>query len=446
LGGRSTLLGGTGVALGRDGASPFLNPAAMGRIADHRLAFSVHFYRYSTTHVDSLIHAPEGFNAQAHDYDANSFSTLPASFCAFATLSGLIPEEAQGLWQTVRGQSGRTKLGICGATIEREQFGFDALSSQFNSGSSHANVAYNVVHNWQRQSLGPSLSYQLSERITVGATFQIVSTTANQNWDLAAVVDKTDGHVYAHHLRGSAIDGVTTLGATWSGRPLSFGLTVRLPSINVTNSAQFTEYVSSQNSPPRLLTGRGSFEAPILPTLSVGVGAEFERSLVEFDVSTTFASSSGLRTSLKLEDNGSYWKSVVSHDSIRPAVAFRVGAERFISPSLSVLTGARYEPTSIRNGFSQPSYRLGPMSRDLVAMSVGLGSYGRGTELILGAELAHSFGHTPIVSALDGDASYSETSYKNTSLLLVVSGSVGFSAVRQTWKSFRQLTPPKGSN
>src|SRR5687767_8918643 len=43
-GGRSALMGNTGVALGRDGAAPFNNPAAIVRIRDESLAFSVNYY------------------------------------------------------------------------------------------------------------------------------------------------------------------------------------------------------------------------------------------------------------------------------------------------------------------------------------------------------------------------------------------------------------------
>src|ERR1700742_3831813 len=56
-GGRSTLMGGTGVALGRDGATPFINPAAIVRIRDRRLAFSVHFYSLGLLHLSDF-HQP----------------------------------------------------------------------------------------------------------------------------------------------------------------------------------------------------------------------------------------------------------------------------------------------------------------------------------------------------------------------------------------------------
>src|SRR5688572_27991692 len=51
-GGRSALMGNTGVALGRDGSAPFHNPATIVRIRDERLAFSVNFYSLALTDFD----------------------------------------------------------------------------------------------------------------------------------------------------------------------------------------------------------------------------------------------------------------------------------------------------------------------------------------------------------------------------------------------------------
>src|SRR5580698_1907633 len=50
-GGRSALMGNTGVALARDGAAPFINPATIVGIDDQRLAFSVNFFTYSLRRV-----------------------------------------------------------------------------------------------------------------------------------------------------------------------------------------------------------------------------------------------------------------------------------------------------------------------------------------------------------------------------------------------------------
>jgi hypothetical protein len=442
LGGRSTLLGGTGVALGRDGAAPFLNPATMGRIADHRIAFSVHFYRYSTTTIDELIRPPGSVNSPSLDVSQSSLASQPATFCAFVTLSGLIPEEAQGIWQRVRGHSGRTKLGLCGATLEREQLTLNAEHRVFNDSKHHANVAYNLSQSWQRQSIGPSLSYQITEGLTVGTTLQIVTLSANQSLDYAELVDGTSGQAYLHHLQGSSLDGVTTVGATWTLSPLTFGISARLPSVNFTNSARFTQYVSSTSLPPKLVSGQGRLVAPLVPTLSFGTGVEWEKIAFEFDVSTHFVTRPGLQTKLKMEDSEQkLTDQVQSRDPLRPTVALRVGSEAHLSTSLSLLAGARYEPSMVQNGFANPAFRLGPMNRSAIAGSLGLGSYGRGTELLFGIELSHHFGRIPVLSSLNEQAVYQETRFQNTSLLVVLSGSVGLSAVKRTWKNFQELRP-----
>lgn len=446
LGGRSTLLGGTGIALGRDGASPFLNPATMGRIADHRLAFSVHFYRYSTGEVERLFIPPPELGNSPSDASRRSLGTQPASFCAFVTLAGLIPDEANGLWRSVRGKSGRVKLGLCGATLERERYAINAESRSFSDGSQRGDVAYDSEHLWQRQSVGPAISYQISPGLTVGASLQVVTSTASQSWDIAAVVDRNNAYVYQHHLVGSAVDGVTTIGVNWSKYPITVGAAVRLPSVNLVDTAQLTHFVASPQTSPLLLSGKGRFVAPLLPTVSIGTGAEWNGSALEFDVSASLPSRSGIRTELGAVSEGKDAPILSSKEATRAAVAFRVGGEWLFSQSLSLLAGARWEPSNVRTGFSQPAYRLGPVNRQLVASSVGLGSYGRGTELLVGVELSHSFGKMSIVRGLDGDASYAEVQHRDTSLLLVLSGSVGFSAVKQTWKSFKALTPRKPDN
>src|SRR5215471_8877450 len=61
-GGRSALLGDTGIALGSDGSSPFLNPATIVRIHDANLAFSVSFFSLGVTSF-SAFHQPGAVDA-----------------------------------------------------------------------------------------------------------------------------------------------------------------------------------------------------------------------------------------------------------------------------------------------------------------------------------------------------------------------------------------------
>src|ERR1700691_5762485 len=90
IGGRSALMGGTGGALRRDGASPVLNPATAVHIDDSGIAFSASFYSYQTTRLTDF-HQPGPANASQYgalslpntSLDAWRVDALPSTFCLF---------------------------------------------------------------------------------------------------------------------------------------------------------------------------------------------------------------------------------------------------------------------------------------------------------------------------------------------------------------------------
>src|SRR5258706_7997887 len=76
-GGRSALMGGTGVALGTDGAAPFLNPATLVRI-DSLLAVSVNILAIEFTSV-SHYQAPSGATGAPFNLQLTNTSCTKAS-------------------------------------------------------------------------------------------------------------------------------------------------------------------------------------------------------------------------------------------------------------------------------------------------------------------------------------------------------------------------------
>src|SRR6187401_392067 len=95
LGGRSALMGNTGVALGRDGASPFLNPATVVGIDDRRLAFSVNFLALQINHFKNW-HQPSSVDPRfgelslgERSISSSRITTVPSTFCLFLSLSAL---------------------------------------------------------------------------------------------------------------------------------------------------------------------------------------------------------------------------------------------------------------------------------------------------------------------------------------------------------------------
>jgi hypothetical protein len=450
LGGRSTLMGGTGVALGRDGTSPFLNPATMGRIGDTRLAFSVRFYRYTKSTVDSLIRIPTGgTELHVEDYEQEGVAGAPSSFCAFFTLSGLIPEEASGLLRVVRGTSGRTKLGLCGASLEREALGISAehrhlLTSQ---GITVANLDYDRA--WSRSVFGPSISYQISDTLTVGASMHVVSTAAHDRYGLAVLPeasgDASQPAVFLDETRASSRDGVTTLGVTYGWRTLTAGFSMRLPSIHFTDSARMTHFEQTGVSAPTLRAGSGSLQAPLPVVLALGTGVDGPESSLEFDVSTILGGLVAFETDLHERSYSgdalaARTRDVRSAARGRSRVAFRAGGEWALSRSLSVLGGARYEPSSVTP--SEDAHGLAPADTSVLGTSIGIGSYGRGSELLVGGELSYGWARFGMTEPSLEGSGRTIAHQRFWSALLVLSGSVGLSSVKQTWQNLKELREP----
>ena len=102
-------MGGTGVALGQDGSVPFLNPAAMSRIADTRLAFSVKLFRWTRAYYENLAAQPPTWDDQLPEIKTtrNRLRGIPSTFCAFVTLAGLLPAQNEGLLAALHGSSAR---------------------------------------------------------------------------------------------------------------------------------------------------------------------------------------------------------------------------------------------------------------------------------------------------------------------------------------------------
>src|SRR5882757_4888805 len=78
-GGRSTLMGNTGVALARDGSAPFYNPATIVRISDERLAFSVNFYSLELMHFSNF-HEPGPVDRAVFGGSASNSGMLVSTF------------------------------------------------------------------------------------------------------------------------------------------------------------------------------------------------------------------------------------------------------------------------------------------------------------------------------------------------------------------------------
>ena len=182
-GGRSALMGNTGVALGRDGSAPFYNPATIVRIRDERLAFSVNFYSLGLTQFEDWHQPGEVDTDQFANSDLGgtslvetNFRSLPSTLCLFFTLEELVnlgtvaDDEVASYKRRPRGK----KLAVCFATLESEDVDQQAISFSGDTSAGATNQVQSVQRRWSRTYVGPTYSVSLSERLAIGGSVQVV--------------------------------------------------------------------------------------------------------------------------------------------------------------------------------------------------------------------------------------------------------------------------------
>ena len=448
LGGRSTLAGGTGVALGRDGAAPFLNPATISGIADTKVAFSVHAYQLSLTQLPDFYRPLPGRPEYADSSIVRrKFSTVPSTFCAFVALTRIIPEESSGLLARVRGYSGRTKLGICGATIERDSFELSAEGLSQVRRDATSSVAYDVRRTWRRFSIGPSLSYQITDQLTVGASSHVVVTGARSSWDINSLALDEAGAAftsYSENMRGDSVDGSTIVGVTYAYRRQTFGLSARLPAVHFWGNARATRFVTAPNADAELALSTGSFKAPPRPNVALGTGVEWDMCTLEVDAIHTLGAPNSIETHLATTayDRGSPQgraRDTVARERTRAITSFRLGAQWSVSPTLSLIGGARVDPSATHGPLARAPARFLQARTHQVAGSLGIGSSATGTELLIGGQLTHGWGKMLLLTPTHSGVDRSVMDTKTFTFVLVLSGSVNLRSITRAVEDLGEL-------
>jgi hypothetical protein len=194
--------------------------------------------------------------------------------------------------------------------------------------------------------------------------------------------------------------------------------------------------MAAPGSVAELTLGQGAFAAPPPPTLSIGSGFEWRRLTLEVDAVATFGSDTAIETRLDSTTYGSdsapgIRRREVTTERTRTTTSWRAGAEWFFYPTLSLLAGARVDPGALVGPVDGAGTRFGQTRTQSVAGSLGLGSYGKGAELLAGAELSYTFGETVALTPGNPAHRFEATGQRGTCVLLVVSGSVGLSSLRR---------------
>ena len=282
-GGRSALMGNTGVALARDGAAPFINPATIVVIDDQRLAFSVNFFTYSLRHFSHWnqpgpVDASK-FGSVALDTSGDSstrFQALPSTLCLFFTLSGITPL-GDGNAPPPGTPRGRQKLAFCLGTLESDSVNLTALQFHGQTSAGSTSQIESIARSWNRIYVGPTYGVELTDHLALGLSLHGVVTSASFVVDGSSISTLVGGTAIQSGLgtEGYAysFDLLANVGVTYKIGSLTLGADGQLPSVHGVGKLQVTAHddTSGMSGSSDLDTASGSFRAP--PPIRLAVRA-----------------------------------------------------------------------------------------------------------------------------------------------------------------------------
>jgi hypothetical protein len=454
-GGRSALMGGTGIALARDGAAPFLNPATIVRIDDSGVAFSVNFYTIQTTRLTGF-HQPGPVDASRYgalslpdtSLDNSRLDALPSTLCLFLTIGNWgdnAPIEAEAHPH----RKGHRKLAACLGSLERQAFGATAESYSGDSAGLHASQAQSIERSWNRIYVGPSYSVYASDDVAIGVSLHGIGTTMTSNWNVDTVVHdaatSASASSYGTSASAYSIDLGAVLGVMWHiDHYQTLGLSLSTPTVHMLGQYHGTASIQTlgAGSSAILATSSGNFEAPPPMRIGVGLGMEKGRMRVEGDVSAYVPVTALSQADLGIDQTtvGPGKTTVQSGVTTlgvtgRPIVDAAFGLEWFTSPGFSLLGGVSTDLSAMDPLPTKPSIgTLAETRMQRVATSLGIGSYGDGSELLLGTELSYAWGKSIAWDPFAQQPQLALVDQRTFTAMLVVAGGMSLSAFRRTLK------------
>jgi hypothetical protein len=465
LGGRSALMGNTGVALGRDGAAPFVNPATIVGIDDRSIAFSVHFLALQS-HRFTDFHRPAGVDPRFGSVSlagktvwSRRITTLPDTLCLFIAFSALAGNGAGPKEDPTPWRGGKHKFALCLATVESDDQIVPALFARGRTPGGTTTQEVSFARKWTRAHVGPTYSAQINRRLALGASLQVAYTSMSFVQDTSSLSVAADGSATQSALgmagNGNSFDLTGVLGATYDLGAVTVGASLQLPALLVLGSYDTTvhrTFNASDTNQSLIATGSGDYRAKPPTRVSVGVGKGTDTWTVEANASFDFGRSRAVASSIEGEnvsliDGALMTSSTAASFSVatRPTLNGAIGGEYFVSPRLSVLGGAFTNLTALQSLRPQPVPSFGNLVQarsHRVGVSMGLGSYGTGGEFLFGAQFGYGWGEmlAPNVYAVPSDWSVVKT--QSFSALFVLAGATNLRTIKRAIEGVKNAVTP----
>ncbi len=463
LGGRSALMGNTGVALAKDGSAPFMNPATIVRIDDAKFAFSVNMYSASVSSYSNW-HTPgpldqRRYGTLAQDQTSETqgrLDALPSTLCFFFTLRGLGQTIGQDTERKDAGhRKGRQKLAACLGTTDRGAVDYPALN--FHSAGNTVSQAQSFTRNWSRFQVGPTWSAYLTDDLAVGISFHGAYTQYEAYLSSSNIGTDADGRPtvasYSASANAHALDLAAIIGMTYRlGRGTHLGASLQTRAGSIFGSYSANEF-GSNAAGAQVSLARGDFAAPVPYRLSLGLGEEWTHVRVETNVSLYAPSDPSIAANIHADDRVTDGKTVQLRPrdftvglSANPVVNAAMGFEYNVTRDLSVLGG-------LATDFSAGD-RLSPVTLPALGtftesrehrgiVSTGLASHGSTAEILFGFQFGYGWGKAYAVNSLVAPSTLGVVDVRTYSAIAIIGGSADLRAIEEAVKGVERVVVPR---
>ncbi len=443
-------MGGTGIALGTDGAAPFLNPANVTSV-ESALVLSVNFLALDFAHaknwyvpgpVDTATYG--NLPQSAADINRLSGNAIPSTFCLFQGMPRMNNHTS--------GRAGIEKFGYCFGTTELSQFDWSGKGYQGTLGDRSVTQASSVRRSWQRFVFAPTYAVNVTDRLTIGGSIQAVfdnfSFLNSVGTTTAGGVLPATSTAFESAAGGNSFALAGILGVTLTAGRWTLGGTVQSPDVVYTGHGNTSTYVQFANGTSTSSTyiGRGDFHAREPTRFGAGLGYKFPGGTT-FELDTSFALADGdaldldtQGTRLDVPGTANDAASVHLHTRFQPTFNAGLGAEIFFNPRYSILTGVGTDFSAVDH---LDQYSLATSKIDRVFFSLGFGSHTPdGGTLLLGVQGYYGWGSALSPNAYATPPVLAPTSIETYGVLFVIGGTANVKAIEQAVNAMKSVVAP----
>lgn len=455
IGGRSTLMGRTGLVYGSDGAAAFMNPATVVGIDDQRLTFAVNFYQLSVASARHWFQPGPIDRERFGDLEVGDatitntrLAALPSSLCLFLKLPAI-----HLLTRSMKHESARrARLGLCLATTAANAFSFAAVDyANAPAEGRETRQAQTITQTYSRLAFGPTYAMQISDDLAIGVSVHGI-LSSEQSLFAASATTYGGGQppissIFYSANHGDSFELNAIAGLTYRiNRHQTVALAIQSPSVHLLGRGGANAYtqddVGGAPSSTRMVSADGDFVSATPLGIGIGTGVMTQRGSVELNLNAFAPMNTAYRARLRGTavqiDGTDARESTVSVDSSQHAAGVvngAIGGELFLYPSVSLLGGLATDFSAVGSGDLHGGlFNYYPARSQRVSASFGVGSHGEGGDLLFGAEASYAWGQRLAVNVYQAPPSLGQAPHSTFAILFVIAGSTTLKVVARAFE------------